>query len=156
MKKLIAAVSLFLTFTLSAQAQKTGAASPAATAPAPATLDNDQAVRQATNALVSKYKLNADQAKQMYTIQVRKERNMNEIAGLKNSDPALYSAKLQSVRKGTSASVRRILNTKEQVELYQKTQSELRIKRAEVRKNMMAKNATQAEIEAALLDIYAE
>jgi hypothetical protein len=113
-------------------------------------------VRQATNALVSKYKLNADQAKQMYTIQVRKERNMNEIAGLKNSDPALYSAKLQSVRKGTSASIRRILNTKEQVELYQKTQSELRVKRAEARKNMMAKNATQAEIEAALLDIYAE
>jgi hypothetical protein len=155
MKKLIAAMSLFLAFTLSAHAQKTGTAAPTTAAPAAAS-HNDQVVRQTTDALVAKYSLNADQAKQMYTIQVRKERNMNEIAALKSSDPALYATKLQSVRKGTTASIRRILNTKEQVELYQKTQTDLRVKRAEVRKNMMAKNATQAEIEAAMLDIYAE
>ena len=116
---------------------------------------NDQEVRKATEALTAKYSLNADQAKQMYTIQLRKQKNTAEIAALQNSDPALYRAKAQNVQKGTLASIRRILNTKEQVELYQKTQSEVRVLRNKKQKELAAKASKEA-VEMALLAIYAE
>ena len=94
---------------------------------------NDQEIRKATEVLTAKYTLNADQAKQMYTIQLRKAKNVAQITSFQNSDPALYRAKMQNVQNGTLASIRRILNTKAQVDLYQKTQAELRNQRAQKR-----------------------
>ena len=119
-------------------------------------ITNDQEIRKATEALTAKYALNADQAKQMYTIQLRKAKNMAEIANFESADPALYRAKAQNVQKGTLASIRRILNTKAQVDLYQKTQAELRIQRSKKQKELSTKNASKAELETALLAIYAE
>jgi len=123
---------------------------------APTLPGNDAAIRKTTEALTAKYSLNADQAKQMYTIQVRKENNLAQIAGFQNSDPALYRAKAQNVQKGTLASIRRILNTKEQVEIYQKTQTETRTLRNQKQKEMSAQKASREAIELALLAIYAE
>lgn len=116
----------------------------------------DPAARSATEALVAKYTLNADQAKQMYTVQVRKLRNLKQIADLKESNIALYKSKLQSLQSNTLVSVRRILNTKAQVEIYQKTQADVRTRRAQKREEMLRQNADKGAIELALLDIYSE
>jgi len=120
------------------------------------TITNDQEIRRATEALTAKYKLNADQAKQMYTIQLRKAKNVAQIAAFQNSDPALYRAKMQNVQKGTLASIRRILNTKAQVDLYQKTQADLRVLRSKKQKELATKKASKETVEIALLAIYAE
>lgn len=140
-------LSLFLGQILSAQSG----------APAPGkTTDSDSGIRAATEALVAKYSLTADQAKQMYQIQQRKSKNMAEIAALETSDVALYQAKLLNVQKGTWTSIRHILNTKEQVALYQKTQGELRGLRNAKRKELTTQKAPKEAIEAAVLAIYAE
>jgi preprotein translocase subunit SecF len=120
------------------------------------TATNDQEIRKATEALTAKYQLNADQAKQMYTIQARKAKNLAQIESLKSSDPALYRAKVQNVQKGTLANIQRILNTKDQVALYKKTQSDLRVQRNKKQKELVGNNASREAIENALLAIYAE
>ncbi len=152
MKKSFFVLFLLLGAAISMQAQKVEAA-PAAPG---VTGVNDVEVRKATEALASKYQLNADQAKQMYTVQLRKAKNLAQIESLKSSDPALYLAKVQNVQKSTLSGIRKILNNKEQVELYQKTQGEIRVARNKMQKEMAAKKASQQEINAALIGIYAE
>lgn len=151
MKKALFSIVLLLQGILSVHAQdiKTSA-------PSPSTSSSDQEIRKATEQLTAKYSLNADQAKQAYIVLVRKDKNMAQIASFKDSDPALYLAKAQNIQKGTLASIRRILNSKEQVEIYQKTQAEIRVLRNKKHKELAAKKATKAEIETALLAIYAE
>ncbi len=116
----------------------------------------DPAIRTATEALVAKYSLNADQAKQVYQIQQRKNRNMAEIAAFQTSDLALYQAKLLNVQKGTWTSIRQVLNTKVQVEIYRKTQAELRALRNAKRQELTAQKAAREVVESAVLAIYAE
>ena len=126
-------------------------------APGATSLTNsDPEVRNTTAALVTKYSLNADQAKQMYKIQLRKNRNMSEIASLQSKDLALYQAKWNNVQKGTWVSIRGILNTKEQVNLYRKTQGELRGLRNAKRKELTAQKVAKEVVESAVLAIYAE
>lgn len=139
---------LFLLVSFAGNAQQTQA-----TAPTPV---DDSDIRKTTEILTEKYSLSADQAKQMYKIQTRKAQNLAEIAELQNTDPALYNAKVQNVQKSTLANIRRILQSKEQVEIYQKTQSEQRHLRNQKQKTMVAQKATKAAIDAALLAIYAE
>lgn len=150
MKNLIFFLVLLLNGVTSLNAQRVET-----TAPTPTT-GSDLEIRKATEALTAKYGLNADQAKQAYITLLRKEKNLAQIATLQTSDPALYRAKAQNVQKGTLASIRRILQSKEQVEIYQKTQAELRVLRNKKQKELVAKKASKAEIETALLAIYAE
>lgn len=131
------------------------AGNPAAPAAQPSSASNPVA-RAATEALVAKYTLGADQAKQMYQIQVRKMRNLSAIAELKSSNPALYQRKLQALQTNTWTRIRRILNTKKQVELYKKTQADLQIQRTEKRQELLRQNADRAAIELAVLEVYAE
>ena len=149
MNKLLFSLILLLLGGASLQAQKTEA-------PAAPTSTNDVEIRKATEALTAKYQLNADQAKQMYTIQVRKAKNLAQIESLKSSDPALYRAKVQNVQKGTLANIQRILTTKDQVALYKKTQSDLRVQRNKRQKELVGNKASKEAIENTLLDIYAE
>src|SRR5690349_6917310 len=139
---------MFLAFWIQSAIAQSGA-------PADASV-SDQEIRKNTEALVLKYGLNADQAKQMYRIQKRKYRNMAEIAGFQATDVALYQAKWQNVQKGTWTSIRSILKSKEQVEIYRKTQAGLRGQRNEKRREMVAKKAPAQAVEAAVLAIYAE
>jgi len=155
MKQLSVALVLFLAagaIPLSAQKVE---AKPPASAEKNASL-NDAAARAATEQLVAKYTLNADQAKQVYAIQQRKQRNMAEIEPLKITDRSLYLAKLESLQKGTLTSLRRVLHTREQLELYQKTQADVRVKRAEKRQELAKAKAAKDDIRAAILDIYEE
>lgn len=148
MKHLTALLLFVVSIASQASAQQANAATPN-----PA---HEAAAREATDLLVTKYHLDADQAKQMYTIQLRKQRNTAEILPMQTENPALYRAKVQSLRKGTLASIRRILHTKEQVDLYQKTQVAVRSQQADKRKSMIAAQASKDAIEAAMLDIYSE
>ncbi|MBN8683335.1 MAG: hypothetical protein J0L99_11845 [Chitinophagales bacterium] len=117
---------------------------------------NEVQARAATDALVEKYKLNADQAKQMYQIQKRKLRNLAEIQALKSQNPALWRSKMASVQEGTLSSIRRILRSKEQVTLFQQTQSDVRRLKSAKTNELGKQKATQEAIDNALLDIYAE
>ena len=160
MKKRLLFALLLASLVQLATAQKSGSAPPSSTTPTeapvvPPTAQQQQA-RAAAEALQAKYSLSADQAKQMYTIQVRKLRNLQSISGLKTSNLALYKSKLENLQTNTLASIRRLLNTKAQVELYQKTQSDVRKQRALQREEMLRQNAPRDTIEIALLEIYAE
>ncbi len=147
MKHLTALLLLIVTMSYSISAQS------AATPVDPA---QETAAREATERLVAKYQLDADQAKQMYTIQLRKLRNTAEIAPIKANDPALYRAKVQSLHKGTLASIRRVLHTKAQVDLYLQTQISVRNQQSEKRKELMLQQKSKEEIEAAVMEIYSE
>lgn len=155
MKNLCIVSFLLLLGTTLLNAQDSPAKNSTATAPV-ASILNDQAIRRNTEMLTEKYTLNADQAKQLYRILVRKEKNLAEIEGLQQTDAALYRKKVQNVQQSTLANLRRILNTKEQVELYQKTQAEVRTLRNQKQKELVVNRASKAEIENALLAIYAE
>lgn len=155
MKYLSIVPLLLLLGTSFLSAQDSPAKSSTATAPAASNL-NDQAIRKNTETLSEKYSLNADQAKQLYRVLVRKEKNLAEIEALQQTDAALYRKKVQNVQQSTLANLRRILNTKEQVDLYQKTQAEVRTLRNQKQKELVAQRASKAEIENALLAIYAE
>jgi hypothetical protein len=119
------------------------------------TIDESLA-RTTADQLSAKYGLTADQAKTVYTIQVRKLKNLAAIEGYQTTNPALYQTKLANVQEGTLKSLRRTLKSKEQVNVFQKTQAEVRQQKAAKRKALMAQKATKAEIEAALNQIYAE
>lgn len=150
MKQLFALALFFIT-TVAATAQNAEAKPPAATSS-----PNDAIARETTDKLVAKYTLNADQAKEMYIIQQRKQRNLGEIASLESSNRSLYLSKLESLQKGTLSSIRRVLRTKEQVDLYDKTQADVRTQRSVKRKELTAKNLSKDDMQAALLEIYAE
>ncbi len=117
---------------------------------------DDAAMRNAAGLLTEKYHLSADQAKQVYQIQQRKNRNLAEIASLEQSNQSLYQAKIRSIQEGSLANIRRVLNSKEQVDIFQKTQAEVRNLRAAKRKEMTASGASKEAVEAAVLAIYAE
>lgn len=117
---------------------------------------DDAAMRKATEQLTEKYNLNADQAKQVFQIQQRKNRNLTEIASLQQSNQSLYQAKIKGIQEGSLANIRRILTTKEQVDTFQKTQAEVRNLRAAKRKEMTTQGASKEVVEAAVLAIYAE
>lgn len=112
--------------------------------------------REAAERLVVKYGLNAEQAQKMYAIQSRKLRNLAEIEPFKTDNPALYRAKLESVQRGTQASIRRMLTGPAQLELFQKTQGEQRKLRQAKRQELRAQGASNEAIETAVQAIYME
>jgi hypothetical protein len=115
-----------------------------------------ETVRAATEALSLNYSLDADQVKEAYRIQWRKQKNMKEMEGLINSNPAYYNGKLQSLQAGTLHSIRRMLKTKEQLALYDATQRDIRAQRAATQKALSKLQARKIDMESALLAIYAE
>lgn len=118
--------------------------------------DNDAATRAATATLTTKYNLNADQAKQMYTILARKARNLAEIDMYRTADVAKYNLKLRSIQDGTMRSIRQILRNRQQVDIWSKTQRDTRNQRAAKRKEMLSQGASKDAITTAELAIFAE
>lgn len=127
----------------------------AQTPASPVAATPDQA-REATEMLRQKYRLDQAQTQKMYTIQQRKFRNLAEIEPLKTSNPALYASKTSSIQRGTQASIRRMLNTAAQWDLYNQTQTEQRLQRQAKADALEAQGADRASIEAAMLSVYLE
>lgn len=114
------------------------------------------AAQAATDQLAAKYSLSADQAKKMYAVQLRKLGNIAEVAPLRQTDPAKFLAKSNAIQTGTLGSIQRILNSKEQLAIFQRTQSEVRVLKAAKRKELLTQKVATLEIDTALLDIYQE
>jgi len=145
-------------FTLVAAAGA-GAQSPEASAPAlPVTAADTIRLlaREHTERLREKYALDAGQVNKMYLIQERKQRNLAEIEPFKTANPTLYRSKLNSIQQGTKASIRRMLNTAAQQQIYQQTKVEQRRQRSAKQQELTAQGAAKETIEAAVLAIYIE
>lgn len=125
------------------------------TAPAQTETGADPA-REATTRISAKYGLDEQQQARVYTIQVRKLRNLAAIEGLKTSDPDRYQAKLESIQTGTQASLQRLMKTPEQVERYNQTLAEQRRLRSARLEALKAAGASRTAIAAALTGIYLE
>jgi hypothetical protein len=144
--KLVFSLLLFLSFQeLVAQTTKV-----------PLDKSSEKELEKATELLVTKYQMNADQKKQTYHILKRKAQNLAEVEALKNSDLSLYLAKLGHIQESTVAAIRRVLNNKEQVMLFKKTQSEVRKQRQAKQQELARNKKSKTEIDSAILNIYAE
>ena len=108
-----------------------------------------------TEALVAEYQLNDDQAVEMLKVQQRKYRNLKEFEPLMNQDVKLYLRKLRALVSATDASYRRIFN-EQQLESYNQKLRELRLKKAQLYKEMKAAGASQFEIDKKLVQLDLE
>lgn len=131
----------------------------AATPPADPTnpeADTADPAREAAAQLTEKYTLDADQTADVYTIQLRKQRNLAEILPLKAQNRPVYLNKLNSIQRGTQASIRRLLKTDAQRDLFQQSMADQRRLRAEKMRELQAKGVSALAIEEAVLEIYFE
>lgn len=152
--------TIFLFFGLLASSiARAQSAEDAATPPVdPTNLEADSIdpAREAAALLTEKYTLDADQTAEVYTVQLRKQRNLAEILPLKTQNQPVYLNKLNSIQRGTQASIRRLLKTDAQRDLFQQSMADQRRLRAEKMRELQAKGASALAIEEAILEIYFE
>lgn len=110
---------------------------------------------QATAELSQRYGLNAAQNAQMLKIQERKYRNLSEIEPLKISDPVLYGQKIRALQLGHDKSIERML-TQEQMKIHHQQRTAFREKKALAFKEMKSAGASQAAIDARMLQLDVE
>lgn len=110
----------------------------------------EQKARKATDELTALYKLDAAQQQEMYRIQLRKYRNLQEIAPYKNTDRQLYYQKLKAIRLGTDGSIKRLLHN-DQMAIYYEQLRQRREREARLIKELRSKGASQQEIDEALI-----
>jgi len=113
-------------------------------------IDKD-AVRKATDEMITRYSLDAEQAIQAYKIQERRLRNEAEITALKETDNLLYLQKRKAIRIGTEGSLKRML-TPAQMEVFNAGVSARRIKDSDFLKDLKQKGLTQEQMKLALLE----
>jgi hypothetical protein len=102
-------------------------------------------VTQAVAEMTSLYSLDAKQVQQMTVIQQRYFRNMAEIAPLQNTDKTKYLQKLSANRKGTDASINRMLTPTQRV-IFSEQQAQRRITEAQIIKELKAQGLSNEEI----------
>ncbi len=81
--------------------------------------ERSAAVEQAVQEQTARYNLSAEQIVQMYVVEERRERNLQEIEVLRESNYRLYLEKKQSVRKNSEGTIRQILNKEQRFTLDQ-------------------------------------
>jgi len=105
---------------------------------------------KATAELAAKYELTEAQTAKMQKIQERKQMQIKEVSTFKKSDTAKYYAKMKAIADGEQGAIKLLL-TKEQMALHFEEVKRKRIADAALVKEMSAKGASKAEIEAALI-----
>lgn len=110
---------------------------------------NQAEVRQATDAAVSAYQLDEEQAEAMYAIQERRFRNLASIEALRQADYNLFLQKKNSIREGTMASIRRLLR-EDQMEAFKEQLISRRQKEAALAQQLKTEGATREEIQLAI------
>lgn len=113
---------------------------------------NSAEATKATHELAKVYELTSKQQNEMLIIQMRKQKNLAEIASLETSDPELYSRKVAAQYEGTQASIVKLL-TPAQKEIYRKRQAERRKKVAVKTKELRAQGKSKSEIRKAAAEI---
>ena len=114
--------------------------------------ERQQAAEAATKVLAEKYNLTNLQRVKMLKIQTRKLKNIADFAELKNTDFEKYILKMSANEKQTKFSMRRMFNEK-QVDILNKSERALRVKRAKVSSRMQKEGASRLEIQKALLEV---
>lgn len=102
-------------------------------------------VSQAVSELTSLYDLDTKQVEQMTVIQQRHFKNLADIASLKDTDKTKYLQKLSANRKGTEASMYRMLNKTQRV-IFNEQQAQRRIAESEIIKELKAQGLSSEEI----------
>lgn len=106
---------------------------------------NSAKVKIATEEMTKRYELTPPQAKIMGEIQTRKFKNLAQVETLKGGERSAYLSKLESIRKGTNASIKRML-TPRQMLTFNEIQSDRRKKESEIIKELKAKGISRNEI----------
>ena len=111
--------------------------------------------QEATAKLKETYRLDAAQAAKMETIQVQKQKNLDETEKYKNTNEALYVRKRQAISTGTNASIERMLN-KEQMKTFRMQQSAIRLARAKKTEEFRTSKASELQKQIILLELEAQ
>lgn len=109
-----------------------------------------------SDAWIAKYDLNEAQQQKAIAIAERKQTQLGEIEPLKTTTPKAYYAKLDAVQNGTLASIRLLLDSKEQLAVYNTTLANNRKERAEAKKQLQKQGLSEQEISQRLVLIFSE
>ena len=108
-------------------------------------------VEQAVQEQTAPYSLNEEQVAQMYVIEERRERNLQEIEVLRESNYRLYLEKKNAVRTHSEGNIRQILH-KEQRFILDQEQAAYRQATSNLIQQMRQEGKSKEEIELALLE----
>lgn len=114
--------------------------------------DQQQEIQSLTDELADRYELDVRQTTKMYQIQERKLRSLAEIEAKHAGDADLYLRKLQALETGTDGSISIMLNERQR-KVFQKDQSERRLRRAVRAKELTNAGMTPDEIQLELLKV---
>lgn len=112
----------------------------------------EQKAAGATAALAEKFQLSQAQQEKMHKIQLRRYRDRELIAPNKAADQALYLEQLRAIERGSDFSVQLML-TEAQMPQYKAYFTEMREKRAELAKGMLAQGIPMQQVEIATLEL---
>ncbi len=113
--------------------------------------ERSAAVEQAVQEQTARYSLSDEQVAQMYVVEERRERNLQEIEVLRESNYRLYLEKQQSVREHSEGTIRQILH-KEQRFVLDQEQANYRQATSNLIQQMRQEGKSKEEIELALLE----
>ncbi|MEM1216263.1 MAG: hypothetical protein AAGJ82_11290 [Bacteroidota bacterium] len=113
--------------------------------------ERSAAVEQRVSELTQQYQLNEEQVAELYVIQEREARNLNEIAVLQQSNYREFLQRRATIRRHSAGSLRRMLTT-EQRRIQDQERTELRVANSEFIKQMQAEGKPKEEIELLLLE----
>jgi hypothetical protein len=109
------------------------------------------AVEQAVQEQTVRFELTPEQVAQMYVIEERRERNLNEIEVLRESTPRLYLEKKRTIRTHTDGTIRQVLN-KDQRYVLDQEQAAYRTATSNLIRQMRQEGKSKEEIELAILE----
>lgn len=110
-------------------------------------------VEQAVLEKTELYQLTDEQVKELYVIEERHERNLNEIETLRESEYLLFLQKRKVVVDHTNGSLRQILNEEQRQTFYQQEVAKRRTRSEDIRE-LRAAGKSKQEIELILLERY--
>lgn len=113
--------------------------------------ERSAAVEQAVQEQTVRYSLSAEQVAQMYVVEERRERNLQEIEVLRESNYRLYLEKKKSVRTHSEGNIRQILDNEQRFILNQE-QAAYRQATSNLIQQMRQEGKSKEEIELALLE----
>lgn len=109
-------------------------------------------IQVATDAAAATYQLQETQLADMYKIQERRLNNLSDIAPLKDTKYYVYLKKLEAIRLGTEASLKRLLDTEQRKVLYAQ-QVERRKRESALIQQLKAEGVQGKALEQAVLEL---
>ena len=108
--------------------------------------------REMTGVLAQLYSLDEDQTATMLNIQIRKYKDIGVVAPIRNQDQQLYVRKMKAISSGANASIERML-TKSQQAIFRQEAIDLRMRQAEMARQLQEQGIAPKDIELALVEM---